>query len=81
MKKITQKMIRRYLYETGTNTVDCTNWTNEDYDSACQKEGRLEVFARSYGTYGCNGLVAMGRKTGTYYVVTKRSSAVFLFSW
>lgn len=79
MKKITQKMIRRYLNEI--DTVDCTNWSTEDYDNASRKEGYLEVFARSYGTYGCNGLVAMGRKTGTYYVVPSRSSALFCFSW
>jgi hypothetical protein len=77
--KITQKMIRRYLNEM--DTVDATTWGTKEYNEASKKEGWLEVFARSYGTYGCNGLVAMGRKTGTYYVVTKRSSAVFLFSW
>ena len=79
MKKITQKMIRRYLYEQ--NTVDCTNWSYEDYNAAIEAEGGLDIFARSYGINGCNGLVAAGRKTNTYYVVPSRSSALFLFSW
>ena len=77
--KITQKMIRRYLYET--NTVDCTNWSLDDYNAARKAEGGFYEIARSHGVYGCNGLVMAGNKTNTYYVVPSRSSALFLFPW
>ena len=77
--KTTQKMIRNYLKEI--DTIDCTNWTVEDYNAAMKKEGWMVEVARSHGTYGCNGLVMMGRRTGFYYVVPSRSSALFLFSW
>ena len=77
--KTTQKMIHNYLNEI--DTIDCTNWTNEDYDKTIAKEGWFDEVARSYGTYGCNGLVMMGRKTGFYYVVPSRCSALFCFNW
>lgn len=77
--KITQKMIRNYLYES--NSVDCTNWGTPDFNRVNEAEGGFDEIGRSHGVNGMNGLVMRGRKTGTYYVVPSRSSALFLFPW
>lgn len=77
--KITQKMIRNYLYEA--DSVDCTNWGTEEYDLHRKAEGGFDKVVSSSGTYGCNGLVMRGRRTGIYYVTPSRCSALFLFSW
>lgn len=77
--KTTQKMIRNYLYES--NSVDCTNWGDKEFIQARDMEGGFYEICRSHGVNGMNGLVMAGRKTGTYYVVPSRSSAIFLFPW
>ena len=77
--KITQNMIRNYLYEDGS--IDCTNWTNDDYALHSKAECGFNEICRSHGTYGTNGLVMQGRRTGLYYVVPSRCSALFCFSW
>lgn len=76
--KITQKMIRNYLNEK--NSIDCTMMTDDVYRAISRNEGGFREIARSHGVYGGNGIVCQGRNTGIYYVVTKRSSAFFLFA-
>ena len=75
--KITQKMIRNYLYET--NSVDATMMTDDQYRELSKREGGFDEIARSHGVNGGNGIVSRGRNSGTYYVVTCRSSAFFYF--
>lgn len=77
--KTTQKNVREYL--AYNPSVDCTNWSVDDYNRFHDEEGRFFPIAYSVGVYGCNGKVFQGKKTGTYYVVPSRSSALFLFSW
>jgi hypothetical protein len=77
--KTTQKAIRSYLTLTGS--VDCTRWSIPDFNSHNASEGGFDQVAYSIGTYGRNGLVMQGRKTGKFYVVQSRSSALFCFSW
>jgi len=79
MKKVTQKTITKYLNEVGA--MNCTWWDNEKHDQFSKMEGGFDEIARSYGTYGCNGLVVQGRKTKIYYVVPSRCSALFCFNW
>lgn len=78
--KATQKYIKSLLNGfRHYGAVDCTNYDTDDYNRIIEKEGHLDEFAYSVGTYGCNGAAFVGWKTGTYYVITKRSSALFIF--
>ena len=79
--RVTQKEIKRYLYECGTNTktVDCTHMGTDDYKKIIEEEGWLEEVAYSCGVYGCNGAFFIGHNTGNYYIITTRSTALFIF--
>lgn len=79
--RVTQKEIRKYLNECGTSpkTVDCTHMGTEDYRRIINEEGWLDEVAYSCGTYGCNGVFFIGHNTGKYYVITARSTALFIF--
>jgi len=77
MKRTTQKAIREEII--AGRAIDATYYTCEQYDNARTTEGGFCTVATSRGAYGCNGLLAQGRKTGTIYAVCVRSSAVFLF--
>lgn len=80
--KVTQKEIRRYLYECGlmnSKTVDCTHMGTDDYKKIIEEEGWLDEIAYSCGVYGCNGAFFIGHNTGKYYIITERSTALFIF--
>ena len=78
--KTTQKNIRSLLKGFhGHKAVDCTMFDTEDYNRIIEQEGHLDEYAYSAGIYGCNGLALVGWKTGTWYIITKRSSAIFIF--
>ena len=42
-----------------------------------QKEEYFNEYAYSTGIYGCNGCILQGHKTLTFYVITKRTTALF----
>ncbi len=75
MLKLTQKQIKECLNFDGV--IDITNMSNKEIQEIKQKEGYFNEYAYSQGLYGCNGCVLQGHKTLTFYVITKRSSALF----
>lgn len=77
MKRTTQRAIKEEI--KAGRAIDATSYTCEQYDATRANEGGFSIMAKSRGVYGCNGLLATGRKTGTVYAVSARSSAVFLF--
>lgn len=79
--KTTQKNVRSYLNDKYISAVDCTMWTDEEYKLHNDAEHGFDEICYSVGVYGRNGLVMQGRRTGTFYVVPSRSSALFCFNW
>lgn len=75
--KTTQKAIKQFLINP--DAIDATRYTCEQYDEARKAEGGFEDICYSVGIYGRNGSVVKGRNSGRFYVVTCRSSAIFLF--
>lgn len=69
--KTTQKDIRNY------NAIDITRYSFDAINKLIASEEYLIDVAYSVGTYGLNGLVKQGHKTGTLYKVTSRSGALF----
>ena len=77
MMQVSQKEIRSMLYETYCE--DITRGNEKDYDRIMKEEGWLDTVAFSVGTYGCNGRLYRGHNTGKMYVITSRTSAIYLF--
>ena len=78
MVKFTQRQLKdlvRYGYAWDISDAD-----NSDYWSIVNHEGNIKHIGYSCGTYGCNGLLLQGCKTGKLYAITKRTTAIFLFS-
>lgn len=77
MMKVTQKELRsmaRVPY-----CEDITHAREEDYQRIMKEEIWLETIAYSAGMYGCSGRLYRGHNTGKMYVITSRTSAIFLF--
>lgn len=78
--KTTQKYIKSLLAGFHRHeAIDCTGYGIDEYNAIIEKEGHLDEYAFSVGIYGCNGAAFVGWKTGTWYIITKRSSALFIF--
>jgi len=58
---------------------DITHGTEEDYQRIMKDEDWLDTIAYSTGIYGRSGTLYRGHKTGKLYVITSRTSAIFLF--
>ena len=58
---------------------DVTRANDEDYEKIIKREDYLSQVGYSSGVYGCNGMLLRGYKTGGYYAVTLRTSAIYLF--
>ena len=71
MKKYTQKALREMA--KNSLAVDITN--AHDYKAIPEKYERVGY---SRGIYGCNGKLFKG-ESGCYYVVTKATSALYMF--
>lgn len=78
MEKFTQKEIKHFLSVPGV--INATNFGIEEYEAVSEKEHGFECVGLSHGKYGMNGGVFRGRETGTFYVVTARSTAIFIFT-
>lgn len=75
MLKLTQKQIKEWLNFNGV--IDITNMSNKEIQELKQKEEYFNEYAYSTGIYGCNGCILQGHKTLTFYVITKRTTALF----
>ena len=77
MIKYTQKQLRQMVREK--IAVDITQGDNATREKIEQVEEWLTQIGYSVGTYGVNGKLLQGHKTGTLYAITTRSSAIFIF--
>lgn len=77
MRKYTQKELKN-MVALGM-AEDVTRANDEDYEKIIKKESYLSQVGYSSGVYGCNGMLLRGNKTGCYYAVTSRTSAIYLF--
>lgn len=58
---------------------DITHGTEEDYQRIIKEEIWLDEVAYSAGVYGRNGVLYRGHNTGKMYVITSRTTALFIF--
>ncbi len=77
MRKYTQKQLRGLAAEG--RAIDITYGTEETRQEILKKEEYLAQIGYASGIYGCNGQLFEGYKTGTHYVITTRSQAIFIF--
>lgn len=76
--KVTQKFIRNFL----RNIPDAVDLDEKYRNNAGLERGISEVRETlyvSHGLYGLNGFIQRGMETGTFYVCTNRSSAMFYY--
>ena len=57
--------------------IDITNYGLDKCNELRQKEEGLELLEIATGICGVNGKLLKGRKTGEYYVITKRTLAIY----
>ena len=77
MRKYTRKELKNMV--TLGMAEDVTRANNEDYEKIIKREDYLSQVGYSSGVYGCDGMLLKGYKTGTYYAVTSRTSAIYIF--
>lgn len=75
MITLTKKQIRLFV-EAGV-AMDLTYAEQGISKEITDKEGSYTYIAFSHGTYGCNGMMIRGKKTGMLYAVTGRTPALF----
>jgi hypothetical protein len=72
-------MIKTTLKEIkNTYADDITHATQQQINEIKQNEDYLREIAGAFGVYGCNGLLLQGAKTGKFYKITRRTSAIFM---
>ncbi len=77
MMRVTQKELRNMAHQSYCE--DITHGHEKDYHRIMKEEGWLDPVAYSTGMYGTNGRLYRGHNTGKMYVITSRTSAIFLF--
>lgn len=60
--------------------TDVTDWKTEDLYKLHHDEQGFNSVAYSTGTYGLNGLIVQGYKSGKLYAVTQRTNAIFILA-
>ena len=58
---------------------DITHADEKDYQRIMKEEVWLDTVAYSTGIYGRSGTLYRGHNTGKMYVITTRSTAMFIF--
>ena len=77
MMQVTQKELRNMAGKPYCE--DITYGKEKDYQRIMKEEGWLDTVAYSTGMYGRSGTLYRGHNTGKMYVITSRTSAIYLF--
>ena len=77
MTKYTQRQLKAMVKDGIAE--DITYGDNDTRKEIEEKEGYYTQVGYSSGTYGCNGMLLKGNKTGKLYAITARTTAVFVF--
>lgn len=74
------KISKKNLIELGNNlnAVDITYKSFEEMQELIKKEQAFYSIAQVFGTYGINSEIVRGYKTGTFYIIKSRTSAIFM---
>lgn len=75
--KVARKVIREYV--ASGDAIDITNISLDDASKLTANEGWLDTELYSMGTYGCNGILFRGHKTGNRYAICARTQSLFYF--
>lgn len=75
---MTQREIKGLLKMEGA--VDITEDKTPDYKARLEEEGDFDCISISYGNCGMNAGAWKGKNTGSIYVCTKRSPAMWLYT-
>lgn len=57
--------------------IDITNYGLDECNELRKEEEGLDLIEIATGIYGVNGKLLKGRKSGEYYVITKRTLAIY----
>lgn len=57
--------------------TDITNYGLDECNELRKEEEGLDLIEIATGIYGVNGKLLKGRKSGEYYVITKRTLAIY----
>ena len=77
MMKVTQKDLRNMA--TQPYCEDITHSTERDYQRIRLEEGWLDPIAYSTGLNGTSGRLYRGHTTGKMYVITSRTTALWMY--
>lgn len=77
MMEVKQKELRNMAGQPYCE--DITHADDNDYQRIMKEEMWLDTVAYSTGIYGRSGTLYRGHNTGKMYVITSRSTAMFIF--
>ena len=74
------KISKKNVIELGNNlqATDITYKSFGEMQELIKKEKSFYSIAQAFGTYGINAEIVKGYKTGTFYVIKSRTSAIFM---
>ena len=74
------KISKKSIIELGNNlqAIDITYKSFEEMQELIKKEQSFNSIAQAFGNYGINAEIVKGYKTGTFYVIKSRTSAIFM---
>lgn len=78
MTKYTQKALRE-LVACGL-AFDITDHNAQDAEELKRREGYVRQIGYAEGVYGCNGALFEGRNSGSWYAITSRTKALFIYA-
>ena len=73
--KTTKQELKRFA--TDFHAIDITYLKDNEIRKIKQNEEYFNEIAYSLGIYGTTGLILQGRKTGKYYAILNRTSAIY----
>ena len=77
MNKVTQTYIKNFANRSDLNVINITYWPN-DMLYTLKTKAILSEIAYSKGSNGINGLILYDLTAHNFYVITSRSSALFI---
>lgn len=78
MTKYTQKALRELV--TYGLAFDVTDHDAQDAEELKRREGYVTQIGYAECAYGCNGALFEGHNSGSWYAITSRTKALFLYT-
>ena len=74
--KTTLKSIKDFANQAGV--IDVTYFSSDKLNKLLKEEGFFNQIAYSAGIYGVSGAILQGAKSGKFYAITNRTTAIFV---